>query len=82
MTKLYVGNLPFGITDQQLMEMFSKFGKVDSAAVIMDKFSGKSKGFGFVELENDESAQKAIKELNGVQMDGRNVTVSVARPKR
>ena len=80
MTKLYVGNLPYKINDQSLAELFSKYGNVLSATVIVDKMSGRSKGFGFVELEDDKQAQNAIKELNGLDMEGRKLNVSVARP--
>lgn len=80
MTKLYVGNLPYSTNDQSLADTFSKYGNVLSATVITDKMSGRSKGFGFVELEDDSQAQEAIKEMNGVDMDGRKLNVSVARP--
>jgi RNA recognition motif-containing protein len=80
MTKLYVGNLPYSTNDQSLAELFSKYGNVLSAIVISDKMSGRSKGFGFVELEDDSQAQTAIKELNGTDVDGRKLNVSVARP--
>lgn len=81
MTKLYVGNLPYSIANQDLAQLFESFGKVASAQVIMDKISGRSKGFGFVEMENDEEAQKAIQDLNGYEMDGRKLSVSIARPR-
>ena len=81
MTKLYVGNLPYSTSNQDLQDMFAKFGAVVSAMIITDRYSGRSKGFGFVEMENDEEAQKAIAEVNGVEMDGRAVVVSVARPR-
>jgi cold-inducible RNA-binding protein len=80
MTKLYVGNLPYSTNDQSLADTFSKYGNVLSATVIIDKMSGRSKGFGFVELDDDSQAQAAIKELNGTDMDGRKLNVSVARP--
>lgn len=80
MTKLYVGNLPYSTNDQSLADTFSKYGNVLSATVITDKMSGRSKGFGFVELEDDSQAQEAIKEMNGADMDGRKLNVSVARP--
>jgi cold-inducible RNA-binding protein len=79
-TKLYVGNLPYSVTDQLLSEMFASYGNVASATIIMDKMNGRSKGFGFVELEDDEAAQTAISEMNGKEVDGRNLVVSVARP--
>lgn len=81
MTKLYVGNLPYTTSNQDLQDMFAKFGAVVSAMIITDRYSGRSKGFGFVEMENDEEAQKGIAEINGTQMDGRTVVVSVARPR-
>lgn len=81
MTKLFVGNLPYSTTDQELNDMFVKFGKVLSAKVITDRYSGRSKGFGFVEMENDSDAQKSINELKSVSLGGRNVIVSVARPR-
>lgn len=80
MTKLYVGNLPYSTNDRSLADSFSKYGNVLSASVITDKMSGRSKGFGFVELEDDSQAQTAISEMNGMDMDGRKLNVSVARP--
>lgn len=80
MTKLYVGNLPYSVNDQALADLFAKYGAVASATVITDRMSGRSKGFGFVELESDDKAQQAISELNGNDMDGRKLIVSVARP--
>ena len=79
--KLYVGNLTYAITDSDLQEMFEKFGTVDSAQVIMDRNSGRSKGFGFVEMGDDQAAQKAIDALNGQDNDGRPLTVNEARPR-
>lgn len=78
--KLYVGGLPYSVTDTQLGELFSQAGTVASATVIMDKFSGRSKGFGFVEMENDEEADKAIQTFNGYDLEGRKLTVNEARP--
>ncbi len=78
--KLYVGNLPYSIDDAQLESQFAAFGKVDSARVITDRDTGRSKGFGFVEMASDEEADKAIESLNGQGMGGRNLTVSEARP--
>lgn len=78
--KLYVGNLSYGTTDQALQEAFSQFGVVTSASVIMDKMTGRSKGFGFVEMANDEEAQQAIDAMNGKELDGRTLTVNEARP--
>ena len=79
-TKLYVGGLPYSTTEQQLSELFSPHGSVTSAKVITDKFTGQSRGFGFVEMATGEEAQKAISALNGTQMDGRTITVNEARP--
>lgn len=79
-TKLYVGSLPYSTTDDELKDLFSQHGSVVSASVIMDKFSGRSKGFGFVEMSSDEEAQAAIAALNGTDMGGRNVVVNEARP--
>jgi RNA recognition motif-containing protein len=80
-TKLFVGGLAYAITDSGLSDFFSKVGKVESAKVITDRFSGQSKGFGFVEMSTDEEAQKAITELNGKELEGRTITVSEARPR-
>ncbi len=77
--KLYVGNLPFSIDDQQLQEAFSSYGQVLSAKVIMDRDSGRSKGFGFVEMSTDEEAQNALGSMNGTQLGGRDINVSEAR---
>lgn len=77
--KLYVGNLPFSIDDEQLHQAFSSFGQVLSAKVIMDRDSGRSKGFGFVELSSDNEAQNALSSLNGSQLGGRDINVSEAR---
>ena len=78
--KLYVGGLPYSVNDTDLEAMFAEFGKVMSAAVIKDRDSGQSKGFGFVELDDNEAAQKAIQDLNGKEMNGRALTVNQARP--
>ena len=78
--RLYVGNLPYSTTDSELSEMFSQAGSVGSATVIMDKMSGRSKGFGFVEMTNDDEAQKAIDMFNGKDLGGRPMTVNEARP--
>ena len=80
MTKLYVGNLPYSTTQETLNDLFSPFGTVVSTVVIVDKMSGRSKGFGFVELEDEDAAQSAISEMNGKEIDGRSIVVSVARP--
>jgi RNA recognition motif-containing protein len=79
--KLYVGNLPYTVTDSRLEEIFSAYGTVQSAQVIMDRDTGRSKGFGFVEMGNDAEAQAAIDALNLAEVDGRNLTVNEARPK-
>ena len=79
--KLYVGNLSYGTTDSDLQRMFEEFGTVQSAQVIMDRESGRSKGFGFVEMGSDQEAQAAIKALNGKDMDGRALTVNEAKPR-
>jgi RNA recognition motif-containing protein len=78
--KLYVGSLPYSINEQQLVDLFSKYGSVSSAKIISDKYSGQSKGFGFVEMGSDEEAQKAIAALNGTQHEGRTLVVNEARP--
>ena len=78
--KLYVGNLPFSATEEALTEKFAAFGSVTSAKVIKDRETGRSKGFGFVEMETDGDAQNAIQALNGSDMNGRNILVSEARP--
>ena len=81
MTKLFVGGLPFATNNDELKSVFDKFGAVSSANVIMDKFSGRSRGFGFVEMENDSEAQAAIQALDGSDYSGRKLMVSVARPR-
>jgi len=78
--KLYIGNISYNTTDDSLKEAFSQFGSVESAVIITDKFSGRSKGFGFVEFSTEEEAGKAIKEMDGQEMDGRAIRVSEARP--
>jgi RNA recognition motif-containing protein len=78
--KLYVGSLSYDTTEDGLKELFSKAGTVESATVIVDKFSGRSKGFGFVEMSTEEEAQKAIDEFNGKELDGRTIIVNEARP--
>ncbi|MBI2645292.1 RNA-binding protein [Candidatus Uhrbacteria bacterium] len=78
--KLYVGNLPYSSTEDQLKELFSQAGTVESARIITDKYSGRSKGFAFVEMSSAEEAQKAIQTLNKVELDGRALAVSEARP--
>jgi cold-inducible RNA-binding protein len=78
--KLYVGNLPFSTTDQDLSEMFGQCGAVESAKVIMDRDTGRSKGFGFVEMSSDAEAQAAISKYNGSDFNGRPMTVNEAKP--
>jgi RNA recognition motif-containing protein len=80
-TKLYVGNLPFGVTSQELGELFSQAGEVVSSNIITDRFSGQSRGFGFVEMGSDEAAQKAINQFNDFQMKGRGLKVNEAKPR-
>jgi RNA recognition motif-containing protein len=79
--KLYVGNLPFSVTDSILESNFSEFGRVSSAKVMMDRESGRSKGFAFVEMASAEIAQAAITGLNGMSVDGRTIVVNLARPR-
>ncbi len=79
--KLYVGNLPYGIADGDLQRLFEPHGTVQSAQVIMDRDTGRSKGFGFVEMGSDQEAQAAITAMNGQQIEGRSLTVNEARPK-
>src|SRR5262249_30082421 len=79
--KLYVGNLAYSITDSDLERMFAAHGTVQSAQVIMDRDTGRSKGFGFVEMGSDQEAQAAIAAMNGAESDGRTLTVNEARPK-
>jgi RNA recognition motif-containing protein len=79
--KLYVGNLTYGVTDATLTQMFEAHGTVQSAQIIMDRDTGRSKGFGFVEMGSDQAAQAAIAALNGKEVDGRNLTVNEAKPR-
>lgn len=78
--KLYVGGLAYSVSDKQLEDLFAEIGKVTSATVIKDRDSGQSKGFGFVEMSENEDAQKAIKDLNGKEVGGRSIVVNQARP--
>jgi len=80
-SKLYVGNLAYSVSNSDLEELFSQAGQVQSVAVITDKFSGQSKGFGFVEMANAEDASKAIQPLNDTDLKGRNIKVSEAKPR-
>src|SRR5438094_5715687 len=79
-TKLYVGGLPYSTTEQQLQEVFSQQGAVTSAKIITDRYTGRSRGFGFVEMATSEDAQKAIAALNGTQYEGRALVVNEAKP--
>src|SRR5437879_5683105 len=79
--KVYVGNLTYGVTDSTLLQMFEPHGTVQSAQVIMDRDTGRSKGFGFVEMGSDQEAQAAIQALNGKEVDGRSLTVNEAKPR-
>lgn len=81
MYKLFVGGLPFSTTDDELKELFSAHGTVASATVVRDRDSGRSKGFGFVEFENDDEGKKAQEALNGSEVGGRTISVDMARPK-
>ena len=78
---IYVANLSWNLKDQDLANLFTPYGEVASAKIVMDKFTQRSKGFGFVEMANDEQAQAAIAQLNGSEVDGRNLVVNESRPK-
>ena len=78
---IFVGSLPFSIDEADLRESFEAYGTVNSVKIITDKFTGRSKGFGFVEMENDAEAEKAINELNGASVDGRTIVVNKSEPK-
>ena|SRR5690242_6539976 len=78
---IYVGNLSWGLKDQDLANLFTPFGEVASAKIVMDKFTQRSKGFGFVEMPNNDQAQAAIAQLNGSEVEGRNLVVNESRPK-
>ena len=80
-TNIYVGNLPFTTNDMELEDLFSQFGEVARASVIMDRDTGRSRGFGFVEMPNDDEAKKAIEEMNGADIGGRPLTVNEAQPR-
>jgi cold-inducible RNA-binding protein len=79
--KLYVGNLSFRVTDDDLFEHFSQMGTVESANIVQDRETGRSRGFGFVEMTNEDEADNAINEFNGQEYDGRNMVVNEARPR-
>jgi RNA recognition motif-containing protein len=78
--KIYVGNLPFSIEEGKLKELFSSFGEIEEATLIKDRFSGRSKGFGFVTFKDDESAKKAISEMDDKEIEGRKLRVNEAKP--
>ncbi len=79
---IFVGSLPFSVKETELKEFFEEYGEVTSVKIITDKFSGRSKGFGFIEMSDDESAQKAINELNGSEIGGRKIVVNKAEEKK
>ena len=79
---IYVGNLDFKVNEDDLQKVFEEYGTISSAKIIVDKFSGRSKGFGFVEMDNDSEANEAIKNLNGSVMENREIVVNEARPRR
>ncbi|MDX1691766.1 MAG: RNA-binding protein [Acidimicrobiia bacterium] len=81
-TNIYVGNLPFSTDSDGLRGLFAEYGEVTSAQVITDRDTGRSRGFGFVEMADDDAAQKAINEMNGSSVDGRQLTVNTAKPRR
>ena len=78
--KIYVGNLPFSVGQEKLQELFSEFGEIEEATVISDKFSGRSKGFGFVTFKDEASAKKAIEAMNEKEVEGRGLKVNEAKP--
>jgi len=80
--KLYVGGLPYAVNEDQLRELFSEHGTVESATVITDRMTGRSKGFGFVEMSSQEEAQTAVDNLNNTQLEGRSITVNEAKPRQ
>ena len=82
MKNIYVGNLPFAFRNADLQKLFEEFGEVKSAKIVMDRDTGRSKGFGFVEIEDDAVAEKAIEQLNGKEANGRALRVNEARPKK
>ena len=79
--KLYVGGLSYSVTDEQLQQLFASHGTVESAKVITDKYTDRSRGFGFVEMSTPEEAEKAIQALNGAQHEGRKLTVNISKPR-
>lgn len=81
-SKLYVGGLPYSVTDRQLEEVFSEYGTVESANVVTDRMTGRSRGFGFVQMSSAEEAKSAAEALNSAQMEGRTITVNEAKPRK
>ncbi len=79
--KLYVGGLSYSVTDAQLQQLFAGHGTVESAKVVMDRYTDRSRGFGFVEMSTQEEAERAIASLNGTQLDGRSLTVNLSKPR-
>lgn len=79
---IYVGNLDFKVKENELQELFEEYGSVSSAKIIIDKYSGRSKGFGFITMDEDDEANKAIKELNGTALQGREMIVNEAKPRK
>lgn len=79
---IYVGNLDFKVNEKELEDLFAEYGTVSSARIIMDKYNGRSKGFGFVEMESQDEAMKAIEELNGTTVENRQITVNEAKPRK
>jgi len=80
--KMYVGNLSFNVTEEDLKDMFTEYGDVESVNIVLDRFSKQSRGFGFVEMQNNSEADKAIKALNGSELKGRNIKISQSEPNR
>jgi len=78
---IYVGNLSYKVKESELKQVFEEYGEVSTAKIISDKYTGRSKGFGFVVMDNSEDAEKAIKKLNGIELDSREIVVNEARPK-
>ena len=79
--KLYVGGLPYSVTDEQLTELFESHGTVESAKVVTDRYTDRSRGFGFVEMSTQEEAEQAIAALNGTELEGRSLTVNISKPR-
>ena len=82
MKKIYVGNIPFNATEQDLRDLFSEYGEIESLKIIQDQFTNRSRGFGFVEMADDQAAKKAMENLNGKDFLGKNLTVNEARPQQ